>query len=101
MGGRTETFNQRIVKVVVPTLEGKERWRQMAKEAGFNGMSGWIRAIVAEWQTAQEMDVRKWVREVGELRERVSKLEKELELTRDAYENAKRELEQLREERSD
>lgn len=88
-------LKQRIVKVVTPTLRAKPRWHRIAEEEGRRGASGGIKTTITEWATSYELDIQKWAREVGELCERLAKLEKNVELTRGAYENPERELERL------
>lgn len=77
MGGRTETFNQRVVKVVAPTLEAKEAWREAAERDGFKGMSGWIRALIANNEADRVAHLEEQAAEAQELRDRVRELEED------------------------
>lgn len=93
MTGRTATFQQRIVKVVVPTLEAKAEWGAAAAAEGFNGnVSGWIRHVVTLHRAGHAEDLEAEARRAHELAQRVKDLEAENAMLRDAYDKVRQDF---------
>lgn len=90
MTGRMATFNQRVVKVVLPTLEAKADWAQAAARDGFEGnLSGWLRGVVALHVSSEASRLAEEAAQAKALAAKAAELEREIQMLRDAYEKAR------------
>ncbi len=95
---KTDTIKQRRVDVYLPSLEMKERWKEVADDRGQSLSKFVIEQIEdslnkedEDYETRQEL-----LEENRELEEKVKELEKDVEVYRESYDKLEEELKEHR-----